>query len=615
MMPARTGVVATTANPWRAPRLLGPLRCGPFHTARTMASTAAPLTAVDDDRLLLERELIVGRWVAVFIGILSSLPAAERADRTIAFASSIVMFAATWRTLRPLGRVAPRARLVQLGVEVVAVAGAVGSSGSWKSPFTSSLIVLAAAVGLSTGLAAAAVAVGGIFAGVAGAAAARGFAFGDRGTATSVMAPVVLAGLGTGIIAVRFRRVEERRSLTERETRRLGAANSLMVQLTQLTRAGGVVRDVNSIAREAIERLAPLFQPDNATVLMRQDAGEDWLVVAELDVAPDAVGAASTEPLASVFPTSGLPGPVSDAVTHSGLLHIVRLTATGMHPGSTSALIGPLVVRDEVIGAVVLERGGTRPYDAESVRDLGRTLDVIGLNLDNSRWFRRLRLLGAEDERARVARDIHDRLGSAVAYLAFGLERLRARHSGDEDLATLHDEARSTVAELRDTLWQLRTGITSTQAFEDVVAELVERFEARTEVAAAFIVENPGVRWPPMIELELLRITQEALNNIERHAKAESVSVRWGATAGTATLIVSDDGRGFDMTRSARSDSYGLAGMRERADAIGAILDVRSEPERGTTVRVVVHASGVNAGIVVRGSDGLPTSLANGPAA
>lgn len=559
-----------------------------------MPPTNSPFSAVDDGRLLLERELVVARWVAVFIGILSSLPAAERADRTIAFASSIVMFAATWRTLRPLGKLTPRMRLVQLGVEVVIVAGAVGSSGAWKSPFTSSLMVLAAAVGLATGLLAAAAALVAIMVSVLATAAAKGFALADTGRASSVMVPVVLAGLAAGIIAERFRRVEERRSATERETRRLGEANSLMVQLTQLTRAGGVVRDVNSVAREALQRLAPLFQPDHATVLMRQDAGEGWLVVAELEPepVPDIAGRTPTEALDAVFSTEALPAAIRGIVVHTGPLHVVRLSSRGMHPDSSTALVGPLVVRDEVIGAVVLERTGAIPYDAESVRDLGRTLDVIGLNLDNSRWFRRLRLLGAEDERARVARDIHDRLGSAVAYLAFGLERLRARHSGDEDLATLHDEARATVAELRDTLWQLRTGISESEPFEEVGAELVERFGKRTEIAASFEVDHPGARWAPMVELELLRITQEALNNVERHAKAGCVSVWWSATPASATLVITDDGRGFDTARSGRPDSYGLAGMRERADAVGAVLDIRSAPREGTTVRVVVQADG-----------------------
>lgn len=556
-----------------------------------MSSTTAPLNAVDDGRLLLERELVVARWVAVFIGILSSLPAAERADRTIAFASSVVMFAATWRTLRPLGKVRPRARLIQLGIEVVAVAGAVGSSGAWKSPFTSSLIVLAAAVGLSTGLVTAVASLAAIAASVLGAAAVKGFALGDAGRASSVMVPVVLAGLATGIIAERFRRVEERRSATELETRRLGEANSLMVQLTQLTRAGGIVRDVSSVAREALYRLAPLFQPDHATVLMRQDAGDGWLVVAELQREDDGPVPPTEDGLDAVLTTSSLPTPIRDVVSHRGPLHVARLSAEGMHPGSSTVLVGPLVVRDEVIGAVVLERTqGSAPYDAASVRDLGRTLDVIGLNLDNSRWFRRLRLLGAEDERARVARDIHDRLGSAVAYLAFGLERLRARHSADEDLATLHDEARATVAELRDTLWQLRTGISEAQPFEEVVGELVERFGARTEIAATFDVVHPGGRWPPMVELELLRITQEALNNVERHAKAGSVTVRWAATAATAALSIADDGRGFDSARSGRPDSYGLTGMRERADAVGAVLTIQSAPGAGTTVTVTLRA-------------------------
>jgi signal transduction histidine kinase len=106
-------------------------------------------------------------------------------------------------------------------------------------------------------------------------------------------------------------------------------------------------------------------------------------------------------------------------------------------------------------------------------------------------------------------------------------------------------------------------------------------------VEATFTVANPGDRLPVPVENELLRILQEALNNVAKHARAEHVEVLWNVDGGNYELRVSDDGRGFEIARGVRDSAYGLVGMRERADVVGAQLLLDSRPGEGTTVRVV----------------------------
>jgi signal transduction histidine kinase len=91
-------------------------------------------------------------------------------------------------------------------------------------------------------------------------------------------------------------------------------------------------------------------------------------------------------------------------------------------------------------------------------------------------------------------------------------------------------------------------------------------------------------------EREIWRIAQEAITNAERHARASHLDVAWECTPYRAVLTVTDDGRGFSDGDNGRSDAYGLVGMRERADAIGARLDVTSSPDRGTVVQCRVGA-------------------------
>jgi len=145
------------------------------------------------------------------------------------------------------------------------------------------------------------------------------------------------------------------------------------------------------------------------------------------------------------------------------------------------------------------------------------------------------------------------------------------------------------IDELRETLRQLRTKGSDDEPLEVVGGAMAARFTERTGVLTQFNVGNPGEALLVNVENELLRILQEALNNIEKHARAENVDITWDVHDGNGVLQITDDGRGFDTTGSRRDTSYGLMGMRERADVIGAALDIRSARDQGTTV--VVRAS------------------------
>jgi signal transduction histidine kinase len=98
-------------------------------------------------------------------------------------------------------------------------------------------------------------------------------------------------------------------------------------------------------------------------------------------------------------------------------------------------------------------------------------------------------------------------------------------------------------------------------------------------------VNEATARLPLGVERELWRIAQEAITNVERHARATSVRVTWRSDGRSGLLEVSDDGQGLVATGAGRPDSYGILGMRERAAVIGATLEIDSAPGAGTTVR------------------------------
>jgi signal transduction histidine kinase len=125
-------------------------------------------------------------------------------------------------------------------------------------------------------------------------------------------------------------------------------------------------------------------------------------------------------------------------------------------------------------------------------------------------------------------------------------------------------------------------------AFAQAARESLDAFERRSAVATTLAVTTPNDRLPIPTENELLRILQEALHNVEKHAKASQVWVTWDVSPDVARLVVSDNGRGFDIRTGVRDSAYGLAGMRERADAVSGRLDVHSTPGSGTTIQVTI---------------------------
>ncbi len=119
----------------------------------------------------------------------------------------------------------------------------------------------------------------------------------------------------------------------------------------------------------------------------------------------------------------------------------------------------------------------------------------------------------------------------------------------------------------------------------DAVTRLTERVAAELGVPADVQVDGPPRPLPPGAEVVLLRATQEALANVRKHAAPRTVRVRLAYDDDCTTLEVADDGRGFAVGAAGRLDSYGLVGMRERADAIGAALEIDTAPGRGTIIR------------------------------
>lgn len=216
--------------------------------------------------------------------------------------------------------------------------------------------------------------------------------------------------------------------------------------------------------------------------------------------------------------------------------------------------------------------------------------------------FLRMRLLHAEREfrvvlaeRNRIAREVHDTLAQGYVGVSVQLEVLTEllRHNKTEAAINALDVTRKTVreglAEARQSIWALRSQDSDENTLPVKLRRATEHAHGHN-LEAAFSLFGAYRSMPPGMEREILRVGQEAIHNVKKHAGATHLNVQLEYGPAEVALVVRDDGRGFSTEDRVDSPPghYGLIGMRERAQAIGGTLEVTSEPGQGTTVRLHV---------------------------
>jgi PAS domain S-box-containing protein len=205
-------------------------------------------------------------------------------------------------------------------------------------------------------------------------------------------------------------------------------------------------------------------------------------------------------------------------------------------------------------------------------------------------------VVAQEDERARMARELHDELGQQMTALRLTLETLSAatldRHDLRAQIDTLQEMARQLDADVAFRVRGLRSAILEARGLAAALREHVGNWSQHSRVPARLHINASGDdRLPPEIESTMYRVAQEALNNVLKHARAAHVDIVLERHADHVSLIIEDDGVGFEASTAA-NDTYGggvgLVGMRERAALIGADLQIESTAGRGTTIFVRV---------------------------
>jgi signal transduction histidine kinase len=197
-----------------------------------------------------------------------------------------------------------------------------------------------------------------------------------------------------------------------------------------------------------------------------------------------------------------------------------------------------------------------------------------------------------EDERRALARELHDRVGQTLAALNINLIIINSQlpsEAAQQIGARLNDSMKlvgETIALVRDVMTDLRPAVLDDYGLEAALDAHLNGFKSRYNIQVVFEKpEHPIPRLGPSLEMTFLRIAQEALMNIAKHAHAGHVHLSLRQVAESICLTIQDDGSGIDWEQSAnRPGSHGLTIMRERAEAFGGTLQVKSVLDQGTTV-------------------------------
>jgi len=261
-----------------------------------------------------------------------------------------------------------------------------------------------------------------------------------------------------------------------------------------------------------------------------------------------------------------------------------------------SLLAVPILCSGPFRGNLYLaDKNEAEDFTVDDEESLVRFATTAAIAIDNAYLHRRLNSLAVSEERLRIAHEMHDGLAQVLAYVNTKAQVVREHlkkeriEEATKHLDQLAAAAREIYADVRESIIGLRSAATPGSTTADSLREYVGTWEAQNGIACRLHLEA-DLRLPTGAELQVLRIVQEALANVRKHAKARHADVRVEQIDSRVRITVQDDGVGFSPTELGRSEfpRFGLSTMRERAESVGGLFQLDSTPGTGTTVTIEV---------------------------
>ena len=362
---------------------------------------------------------------------------------------------------------------------------------------------------------------------------------------------------------------------------RLSTANQILLSLQKIAITLPSSFDLEKVLDQGVAQVQELIRADIVTVLLANDDGTSMLIVR---------GRGSAQRLR--IESDALPRHISQALHYN---HSVSSELSQTTRGfADEALLGSycaLRSRGFIVGLIAAE-WRQRQDITQQTQVLTGVADALGVAIDNARLFRDIRQQSASEERMRIARDLHDRTGSTLAFVGLELDRLIRKETAREkqvELSDIREHVSKTISEVREMLYNLRTGRDGQNSLSDTVQEFADRVSARAHVQVTCDFKAPVID-DAFVTNEIWEMIKEAILNAERHSQASELVISTSINEENWEVSIADNGIGL-KSADKRHDAYGMTGMLERADSLGAeisIMSPLSEKTYGTRVTVTV---------------------------
>jgi signal transduction histidine kinase len=522
------------------------------------------------------------RWGAAALGLVLAVTGERLGELGVSLGALVLVGYAGLRTVRPIPLHERSLRISSLAEAALHLA-VVAATGFWESPFVVSLLTAVVVVGFARGFnAALPVATASAIALAVPYHLVTTTPWGQATALTAQWATELLLVAAVAGYARRFSvEVAERHHRDVDRIDRLAEANTLLTSLHEVAQALPTSLDLDEAIDSVVARARTFCDVRAVVLLLPEATGSGWTVVRQ-----------SGARLPDRFELDALPSALVGLVAAPARARRVELgEGEGLLSRSRSGLYVPLAARGGLVGLLALEHDQPRWFSSRDVEVLDGFAEGAALAVDNARRFGRLRTTSVEEERSRIAGELHDRVGQSLACLAFEIDLLVRQSPGEEiraGLEQLRDGLRSVIADIRDTLSDLRTDVTEDRGLVETAEVFLARVNQRSG-RKALLHYGQCRRLPFAQERVLWRVLYETVNQSLRRGNC-TVEAWWTCDGRDAKLEVTTDVDGFDLGDGAPPGSW-VHALREAAAGIGASVDIEEQVEGIWQLRCSLPAS------------------------
>ena len=380
------------------------------------------------------------------------------------------------------------------------------------------------------------------------------------------------------------------REVNENNERRIRELSTI----NEISQAINEIQDLNALMARVMDKLLEVTMADSGTLYLIDELSRQVAPVMHAGSKPNELTAEAQQMLKEglIFTVMRSNEPmVIEDLKRSNNRKLKYLDEAGIR----SLAVVPLTTRSGVMGVVSLFSRRRRHFKTKELNLLLHIGSQIAAAAENARLYENVQATAVLEERDRISKELHDGLAQVLGYVITKSQAtrqlLRKMTVANEYLEELEKVAQDVYTDTREAILGLKTAISSDRSIVTALREYSTRFSQMHGIKTKVEVDDRIIpSLSPQVEVQAIRVVQEALCNVRKHAQASHATIRVSSADGKVNIVVEDDGRGFEIDKVSKTDwtKCGLRNIKERADSIRSILNIESWPENGTRITLCI---------------------------